>query len=240
MKAMILAAGKGTRLKPLTNKIPKPMLPINGKPLILYHIDLFKKHGFKEIIINLHHLPGKIREFLGDGEKFGVKITYSFEPTILGTAGAVKKVEAYFESKPCLIFYGDSLTNVNLTELVKYHQKKDGKITVGLYQWDLKEVHLKSIVVLGENNRILKFIEKPKKEEAITNVGGAGIYVLEPEILSFIPKDTFYDFGKDLFPNLVAQDIPMFGYEIKGCLLDIGTPQAYQKAQEDVPRGALL
>lgn len=239
MKAMILAAGLGTRLRPLTNKVPKLMLPINGKPLILYHIKLFKKHGFKEIIINLHHLSGKIREFLGDGKKFGAEITYSFEPEILGTAGGVKKTEAYFENKPFLIFYGDNLTNANLTELAKYHKKKEGKITVGLYQWEWKEAHLKSIVKLDRNNRILKFIEKPERREAITNIGGAGIYILEPEILSFIPKNTFYDFGKDLFPKLLAQNVPIFGYEIKGHLLDIGTPQAYQKAQEDVSKGVL-
>lgn len=240
MKAIILAAGLGTRLRPLTNKLPKPLLSINGKPLMLYHLELFKKHGIKEIIINLHYLPEKIRGFLGNGSKFEMEISYSLEPKILGTAGAVRKAEAYFENKPFLVFYGDNLTNANLTDLVRYHKKKGGRITVGLYRWDQKEVHLKSIVKLNQDHRILKFIEKPKREEIITNIGGAGIYILEPEILSFIPPNIFYDFGKDLFPKLLAQDIPIFGYEIKGYFLDIGTPQAYQKAQKDLLKGTLL
>ena len=236
MKGMILAGGIGTRLRPLTNKLPKPMVPIGGKPLLEYHIELFRKHGITEIAMNLHHLPHKITEYFGTGEKFGVNIRYLYEEELSGTAGAVKKLQDFFEDT-FVVFYSDNLTNINLAQLVEHHKVFGGKVTIALYEEP--NPSSKGIVELDENNRIIKFVEKPKPVEITTNTANAGIYVLEPEVLQYIPENCFYDFGKDLFPKLLSESVPMYGYKMQEYLLDIGTLETYQGAQKDLLEGKL-
>lgn len=232
-KAFLLAAGLGTRLKPLTDVTPKPMLPIAGKPLLLYQILLLKKYGVKEIAMNLYHLPDQITDFFGDGSKFGVKIHYIPEKELSGTAGPIKKLATFFDH-PFFVIYGDDLTNIDLEKFKNFHQEKKGMVSVALYQEEHPES--KGIVHLDSQKRIVNFKEKPKPEEIDTNLANAGIYICNPAILEHIPDNTFYDFAKDVFPDLLAKNIRMYGYEMNDYLLDIGNPEAYKKAQSDAPR----
>lgn len=231
MRAIILAGGLGTRLRPLTNDLPKLMLPIGGKPILQYGLELLKKHGIREIAINLFHLPDKITDYFGDGRKFGVKIKYLYEKKLSGTAGPVKKLENFW-GKQFLVFYGDNLTNVDLTRLINYHRKKGGTATLALYPTN--EPWLKGIVELNNRRQIIKFIEKPQKRETKSNLANAGIYILEKKIVKYIPKKQFSDFGFDIFPKLLAAGKKIYGWKYDGYILDMGTLETYAQAQIDV------
>ncbi|MFH1352957.1 MAG: nucleotidyltransferase family protein [bacterium] len=226
---MILAAGKGTRLKSLTREIPKPMLEIGGKPILEHLINLLKKYGVNEIAMNLHHLKDAIKGYFGDGEKFGVRITYSYEEELLGSAGAVKKLEDFF-SGTFFVVYGDLFTNADLKKLIEFHRDKSSQATIALYEVENPEEC--GIVGIDAENRIEKFIEKPAPCDVFTNLANAGIYVLEPEIIDFIPENKFFDFGRDLFPVLIEKKIPLYGYPVKEYLADIGTADKYERAQK--------
>jgi len=233
MKAFILAAGLGTRLKPLTDTTCKPMLPIDNKPLLEYHIELLKKYGIKDIAINLYYFPEKIKEYFQDGSKFGVNILYIEEKELSGTAGPIKKNENFFD-EPFVVIYGDNLTNINLDKLYKFHQEKNATVSIALYEEPHPES--KGIVLLDKNKKVTKFKEKPKTEEIDSHLANAGIYICDPQILKYIPKNKFYDFGHDLFPQFLEKNIPMFGYEMNEFLLDIGTHETYKKAQDEAKR----
>lgn len=236
MRAIILAGGLGTRLRPLTNNLPKLMLPIGDKPILQYNIELLKKHGLTEIAINLFHLPGKIVDCFGDGKKFGVKIKYLREKELSGTAGPIKKL-ASFWGKQFLVFYGDNLSNMDLTALIDYHQKKKGIATVALSPTN--QPWMKGIVELDANKRIIKFIEKPKRGEIKSNLANCGVYVLETEVLKYIPEGKFSDFGFDIFPKLLTAGKKMYGWKFKGYILDMGTLKAYAQAQKDYLEGKI-
>ena len=235
MRAVILAAGYGTRLRPLTDTLPKVMLPLNSKPLIFYQIKWLKKYGIKEIAINLHHLPLKIKEYL-DKNDFGVKIRYSYEKNILGTAGGVKNLENFLKKGHFMVFYGDNFTNLNIDSLLKFHKKNNGIATICIHTVDKKSVRQASIVRLAKNYKIMNFIEKPNFGDA-TNIdslkdvfSNAGIYILKPQILNFIPKNKFYDFGKDVFPKLISYGEAIFGYRLNNCYWrEIGTLEKYRE-----------
>lgn len=238
MKAIILAAGKGERLRPLTNKIPKTMIQIGDRPLLEYNIALLKKHGIKDMAINLHHLPSIIKNHFDDGARFGVKISYSFEKELLGTAGAIKKIEDFFD-ETFLVIHGDNLTNLNLSSLIEFHKEHDGIGTICLYSKE-KDIASSSIVLMDENNRIIQFIEKPKNDDfkkmkSSRKWTNAGIYVFEPKILDFIPSKKSFDFGLDLFPKLLAKEMKIYGYPIKGCFwYELGTLEKYKRVKNDV------
>ncbi|MBM3149847.1 MAG: nucleotidyltransferase family protein [Chloroflexi bacterium] len=236
MKGVILAAGLGTRLRPLTETLPKVMVPIGDRPLLAYHLDLFQKYGITEIAINLHHMPQKIINYLGTGEAFGVKVQYLYESELSGTAGAVKKLQDFL-NETFIVFYGDNLTNLNIHCLADYHRTRSALVTIAVYE----EPHPvdKGLVELDSGNHVRSFIEKPKVEEFAINLANAGIYVLEPEVLKYIPENQFCDFGADLFPELLQKGLLMYGYRIREYLLDIGTWGAYRQAQEDWREGKL-
>jgi len=238
MKAIILAAGKGERLKPLTNRIPKAMIQIGDKPLLEYNITLLKKYGIKDIAINLHHLPNIIKNHLGDGSKFGVRILYSFEKELLGTAGAIKNIENFFDDT-FLVMHGDNLTNLNLSSLIEFHKQHDSIGTICLYSKE-RNIASSSIVLMNDNNEIIQFIEKPKKDvlkklKSSRKWINAGIYIFEPAVLDFIPSKKFFDFGLDLFPKLIAEKMKIYGYPIKDCFwYEIGTLKKYEKVKKDI------
>ncbi len=234
MKAIILVAGEGTRLRPLTFDCPKALLPIASKPLLEHTIDLLKCHGIAQIALNLHHKPEVITKHFGDGRDFGVEITYSLEESILGTAGAVKKLEGYFDDT-FVVVYGDVLTNVNIRSLVSFHDIQRGLGTIAVYQVD--DPSACGLVELGDHWRITRFAEKPPPDEIFTDLANTGIFVLEPEVIDYIPSGTFYDFGHDLFPRLLEEGVPMYGYPISDTdyLLDIGTIDHYERAQREWP-----
>lgn len=236
MRALILAAGEGTRLRPLTRKCVKAMLPVGGRPLLEHLVHLLRAHGITEIAINLHHHPSDIMDYFGDGRDFGVQITYSLEKELLGTAGAVNKLQDFFIDT-FLVVYGDLLTNLDPMELADYHRRKNGLVTVALYQVDNPEAC--GIVKLDGQGRIRRFVEKPAPQGVFSNLANAGIYVLEPEVIDFIPPGVYYDFGHDLFPGLLEREVPLYGYPIKDYLIDIGTPEKYQRAQADWQKGRM-
>ncbi len=231
MKAIILAAGKGERLKKIVKEIPKPMVSVKNKPILEHNIGWLKSYGIEEIYINLHHLAHVIQNYFKDGANWRVNITYSYEPTLLGTAGAVRKIaDEYWNNENIgnfLVVYGDNLFNCNLEEILSFHQMKRGVATIAVYEKE--EVSQSGIVVLDKEDRIIKFIEKPKPEEVISHLVNTGIYVLEPKVLDYIKPRKFLDFGKDIFPEMIEQGEKLFGKVIEGNLIAIDTPELYLK-----------
>ena len=235
MKAFILAAGLGTRLRALGLNVPKVMVPIGGKPLLEHHFNLFRRYGITEFIVNLHHLPESITGHFGDGSRFGVRITYSHEPVLLGTAGAVKKMEAMLRDEPFIVFYGDNLIELDLGALLEFHRVRGGVGTIAL--WESPEPWTGGVVETAADGRIRRFVEKPDRKEISTNLINAGIYVLEPAVLDAIPSGEFKDFGKDIFPLLLAQGKPLYAMKPNAYIQDVGTPERLAKAQKDFENG---
>jgi NDP-sugar pyrophosphorylase family protein len=230
MKAIILAAGLGTRMQKAYPNIPKVMLPIGGKPLLERNIAHLKKFGFNKIYINLYHLPDVIKNYFGDGQKLGVKITYSYEPTILGTAGALKKFKKYL-TETFTVVYGDVFTTLNFSKMLKFHRNKKSQATLLVHTTDHPEDS--DLVAIDKNDRIYRFYISPhKKPVKDTNLSSAGIYILEPEILKFLPKKILSDFVEDFFPTLLKKKARMFGYLSKEYSKDLGTPERYQQVLE--------
>jgi len=236
---MILAAGLGTRLYPLTKDIPKCMVEINGKPLIEHQIKWLRDNGITEIAINLHYLPEKIKEYLSDGSKLGVKLTYSFEEKLMGTAGGVKKIKDFFD-EPFLVFYGDEFTDLDLNELTAYHQSKNAFLTICIRKKPAGS-KASNIIKLNENKRIMGFVEKPSEELVrilnLPNLANCGIYICNQEILEKLPESTFYDFGRDVFPDLVKQK-EVYGFIIPDQYYwcEIGRLEKYQKYKPEIER----
>ena len=218
---MILAAGRGTRLRPLTDEIPKSMVPFAGKPLLEYVVRLLAQHGFDDLVINLHHLPQVIADYFGDGRAWGVSITYSLEDNLHGTAGAVRQVAGFFDG-PFLVYYGDNLTNCDLGDLWQTHQREGAIASIGLL-W-LDDPTTRGIVGLDARNRITRFVEKPRPDQVFDDYWvNAGIYALQPEILDRIPPDSPCDFS-EVFADLLAAGHPLLGHPLRGQLLSTATP----------------
>ncbi len=236
MKALILAAGEGTRLRPLTRERPKPMLPVGGAPLLEHLLRLLARHGIRDIAINLHYKPDVVTGHFGDGALWGVRLTYSYEEQMLGTAGAVRRLQPFLD-EPFFVLYGDVLTDLDLTALAAFHKARGAALTAVLYRvprpWDC------GIVALDEEGRITRFVEKPPREQVFSNLANAGIYVMAPGLIASIPPETFFDFGHDLFPRLLASGAALFGYPIgeNDYVLDIGSPEKYEQAQRDWAAG---
>lgn len=208
---MILAAGQGTRLHSLTERIPKCMVPLAGKPLLEYTVEWLRRHGVTEVIINLYHLPHVVMRHFGDGTRWGVKITYSVEKDPLGTAGGVKNVEWFFD-RPSFVWYGDNLSTCDLNRLYRFHRAKGGIATIALHHRD--DPAASGIADLDDQDRITRFVEKPRPDQVFSHWASAGILVLEPEVLDAIPDGTPSDFGRDLFPSLLARGEAMYGYRM--------------------------
>jgi mannose-1-phosphate guanylyltransferase len=255
MKALILAAGKGTRLKELTRDCPKPMLPIGDMPLLAHHLHWLRRHGISEIAINLHHAPEVITDYFGEGHQFGVKLHYSHEETLLGTAGAAKRVQGFLSQtidqpfdQSFVVVYGDVFTNLNLRRLVHFHQMRMNQaqmkqtptpaMTLALYQVpNPTECGLVELDVMGQ---IVRFTEKPPADQVFTRLANAGIIVCAASVLDAIPLETVFDFGLDLFPMYLEAQTPLFGQEVQEdeYVIDIGTPDGYQRAKEVHMRSA--
>ena len=232
---MILAAGRGTRLRPLTDAIPKAMVPFAGKPLLEYVVRLLAQHGFDDLVINLHHLPQVIANYLGDGRAYGVSITYSLEDDLRGTAGAARHMADFFDG-PFLMYYGDNLTNFDLGDLWQTHQREGEIASLGLVRMD--EPTTRGIVGLDVRGRIDRFVEKPRPDQVFDNYWvNAGIYALQPEILDRIPPDTPCDFS-EVFADLLAAGRPLLGHPLRGQLLSTDTPERYRRACHFVDSGA--
>lgn len=230
---MILAAGKGTRLRPLTNNLPKCMVSLAGKPILEHNIQWLRGYGVTEFMINLHYLPDVVTEYFGDGSHFGVRIEYSFEADLLGTAGAVRQASEFVDG-PIFIWYGDNLSNCHLDHLWELHSRRGATATIALHY--RKDPTQSGIVDLGENSRITRFLEKPRPEQVFSHWVNAGIFVTEPEVLLSIPAKGACDFGRDVFPAMLEAGAPMFGYRMSDSesLWWIDTAEDLQRVQAEM------
>jgi mannose-1-phosphate guanylyltransferase len=231
MEAVILAGGAGKRLKPLTEHRPKPLIPVAGKPCIDFVIRSLVAADFKRIIITTGYLSDKVIKGIADGGQFGANVLYSFEEVPVGTAGAVKKVEGFLTGT-FVVASGDVLADVNINELLDFHRKSGAVATMALTE--VEDPTPFGIVGMDEGGRVNRFLEKPKPEEAFSNLINAGIYILEPRVLDYIPPGTMVDFAKNVFPALLEKGEPIFGKIIEGIWRDIGRPQDLLRASLDV------
>ncbi len=232
MKAVLIAGGFGTRLRPLTYNRPKPIVPVVNRPFVLHQIELLKKYGIYEIILNVHYLPKSMELVLGDGKEWGVKLYYSIEKEPLGTAGAVKNAEKYFDEEPLVVFNGDILTNIDIKDLIEFHKKSKSVATIALTEVD-DPTHY-GLVITDKDGKVKKFLEKPSWQEVTTNKINAGVYILEPRIFSYVPKNAFFSFERDLFPLLLEKNENMYAKVSSSYWLDIGSPKKYLQAHKDI------
>lgn len=249
MKAMILAAGKGTRVRPITYTIPKPMIPILQKPVMEFLLELLRQHGFDQIMVNVSHLANEIESYFRDGQRFGVQIAYSFEGYIdqegelqgkaLGSAGGMRRIQDFspFFDDTFVVLCGDALIDLDLTAAVKWHREKGSIATVILKTVPREEVSSYGVVVLDDEQRIKAFQEKPSVEEALSNCINTGIYIFEPEVLDFVPSGVEYDIGSQLFPKLVEMGAPFYGLPMDFEWVDIGKVPDYWHAIRTVLEG---
>lgn len=240
MRGLVLAAGEGTRLRPLTLDRPKPMLPINGQPLLHYTLDWLHAAGIHDVAINLHYRPEAIVEYFGDGSRLGLNLHYSHEDRLLGTAGAVRNLNGFVDGSPLVVVYGDVLTNLDLAGLLAFHCQavaRDPSAGVALSLHRIDNPAGKGLVEVDGQGRVTRFVEKPPADQVFSNLVNAGILIIEPGIIDRIPGDTFYDFGLHLLPELLAAGVSIYGWIIpdNSLLIDIGTPENYVRAQREWP-----
>ncbi|WP_416669338.1 sugar phosphate nucleotidyltransferase [Egbenema bharatensis] len=248
MKAMILAAGKGTRVRPITYTIPKPMIPILQKPVMEFLLELLRQHGFDEIMVNVSHLAHEIENYFRDGQRFGVQIAYSFEGSIvegnlvgkaIGSAGGMRRIQDFypFFDDTFIVLCGDALIDLDLTEAVRWHREKGAIATIIMKKVPRDQVSSYGVVVTDEDGRIQTFQEKPAVEEALSTDINTGIYIFEPEIFNYIPSGVEFDIGGDLFPKLVEMGAPFYGVSMDFEWVDIGKVPDYWQAIRDVLMG---
>ncbi len=234
MKAMILAAGEGTRLRPLTLTLPKPMVPIVGTPLLERTLLWLAGEGVTEAAINLFHRPQAIPDYFGDSFA-GVRLHYFFEDALRGTAGGLKAAQDVFRDAPFFVIYGDNLIQADLRRLAHFHTSQGGVGTIGLFHHPNPTAA--GIVAVEPDGRIARFVEKPSADQVFSDLANAGVYVLDPAVLDAIPAGAPSDFGRDIFPRLLTDGLPLYGALLGGYLQDTGTPGAYRQANWDLLAG---
>lgn len=251
MKAMILAAGKGTRVRPITYTTPKPMIPILQKPVMEFLLELLRQHGFDQIMVNVSHLAEEIESYFRDGQRFGVEIGYSFEGSIddngklvgkaIGSAGGMRKIQDFktFFDDTFIVLCGDALIDLDLTAAVKWHREKGSIATIVTKSVPREEVSSYGIVVTDDEGRVKEFQEKPTVEEAKSTNISTGIYIFEPEIFEHIPSNVEYDIGGDLFPKLVEMGAPFYAKAMDFEWVDIGKVPDYWRAIRGVLSGQI-
>jgi mannose-1-phosphate guanylyltransferase / phosphomannomutase len=230
VKAVVMAGGEGTRLRPLTSNQPKPMVPIVGKPCMEHILELLRAHGFEDVIVTVAFLPQAIRSYFGTGESLGLNIEYSVEESPLGTAGSVRLASGKLDDT-FLVISGDALCDIDLTRLVEFHREKEAAVTIGLKSVDNPLEF--GIVVTDDEGRVERFLEKPSWGQVFSDTINTGIYVLEPEVLRHVPTDRPYDFSKELFPLLLEMGRPIYGHVSEGYWQDIGNLDQYRQANFD-------
>lgn len=237
MKAMILAGGLSTRLYPLTKQVPKPLVPVAGEPNAVHLIRYLKASGYDEIAINVHYLADAIMDALGDGSQYGVRLEYLYESELLGSAGAVKQMESFFGRETFVVVGCDDLTDLPLRELVAFHRSREAIATIGLVERERVDQY--GVVVTNPTGKVVGFQEKPAPGSERSRAVNTGIYVFERAIFDRIPANTFYDFGKQVFPDLQASNAAFYGYSASDAYwCDIGTPDEYRRATRDLLSGA--
>lgn len=248
MKAMILAAGKGTRVRPITHTTPKPMIPILQKPVMEFLLELLREHGFDQIMVNVSHLAEEIENYFRDGQRFGVHIAYSFEGRIedgeligeaMGSAGGIKRIQDFqpFFDETFVVLCGDALIDLDLTEAVRRHKSKGAMASLITKRVPQDQVSSYGVVVTDDEGRVLSFQEKPNVQEAASDMINTGIYIFEPQVLDFIPSGEPFDIGADLFPRLVAAGAPFYALPMEFEWVDIGKVPDYWQAIRSVLQG---
>jgi len=249
-KAMILAAGQGTRIRPLTKGMPKPMIPILGKPVLEYIIEHLARHGVREIMINVAYHHWKIENYFGDGHRWGVEIGYSYEgvrehgeivPRPKGSAGGMRHIQDFsgFFDDTTLVLCGDAIIDLDITAALAEHHAKKAMATVVTLPVSREEVKNYGIVVAGEDGRVQSFQEKPKPEEALSNLASTGIYIFEPAALELVPAGVEFDIGSQLFPLLVKQGLPFYAQSHPFHWIDIGRVTDYWTVLQRVLKGEI-
>lgn len=237
MKAMVLAAGVGSRLDPLTTQLPKPLVPVANRPVMQHILLLLKKHGFTDVISNLHYQPEKIEAFFGDGAELGMNLEFRCEKELSGDAGGVRACKDFLGTDTFIVLMGDLLTEADLTAIVSEHKRKKALASIAVKQ--VEDVSQFGVALFNKDGFIHGFQEKPKPSEALSNFASTGIYVLEPEVFSHMPVTGSYGFGRQLFPKLVEQKLPVLAIETKDYWSDVGTINQYKKANFDAAAGEL-
>ncbi len=236
MKAIIMAGGEGSRLRPLTCDCPKPMVPLMGRPVMSYALELLRRHGIHEAAATLQYLPERVSDYFGDGAQMNMFMRYYVEKQPLGTAGSVKQAEDFLD-ETFVVLSGDGVTDCDLSDALKMHREKGALATIVLKR---VENPLEYGVVIADNEgRIRRFVEKPNWGEVFSDMVNTGIYILEPEVLRYIPTDRAYDFGRELFPLLLEKGLPIYAYEMQGYWCDIGDISAYLRAHMDAMDGCI-
>lgn len=233
---MILAAGVGSRLDPLTRNTPKPLVPIVNQPNIEHIVNLLARHGFNEIMVNLHYLGNQIKKVLGDGSRLGVRLTYAEEDRLWGDAGSVKRAEDFFDDT-FLVVGGDDISDFDLTRILRNHKEKKAMCTIALSLVDDPSEY--GIALVNEKGRITRFLEKPRGEIMFSNAANTGVYFLEPSVLELIPKGVMYGFGKDLLPLLIERKLRLYGHLTSSYWRDIGNLTEYRQTHYDVLDGRI-
>jgi mannose-1-phosphate guanylyltransferase/mannose-1-phosphate guanylyltransferase/phosphomannomutase len=228
---MVLAAGLGTRLRPLTYEITKPMVPVLDRPVMAHILDLLDRHGFERVIANLHYFPDSISDYFGD------RLSYRFEPDLLGTAGGVRACSDFFESEAFLVISSDALTDIDLSAFVARHREAGGVATLAVKQ--VADTREYGVVLHDRDGRITGFQEKPAPEEALSDLGNCGIYIFEPRIFDYFPRRPFVDWAKDVFPTLLENDVPFHIHEIGEYWNDVGSLAELRQGTFDALRGEL-
>ena len=248
MKAMILAAGKGTRVRPITHIVPKPMIPILQKPVMEFLLELLREHGFTEIMVNVSHLAEEIENYFRDGQRFGVEIAYSFEGRIedgeligdaLGSAGGLKKIQTFqrFFDDTFVVLCGDALIDLDLSEAVRRHKAKGAMASLITKRVPRDQVSSYGVVVTDADGRVRSFQEKPAVDEAASDMINTGIYIFEPEVLDYVPAGVPFDIGSDLFPRLVEDGAAFYALPMEFEWVDIGKVPDYWQAIRSVLQG---
>ncbi len=244
MKAMILAAGRGTRVRPLTNLVPKPMIPVLGRPVMEYLVGLLRAHGVDDIVVNTSYLAPQIEDYFRDGERFGVRMAYSFEGELtpagaladapVGSAGGLARVQDHsgFFDGTFVVLCGDAIVDLDVSAVVELHRRRGAIATIVCKRVPREEISSYGVVVADADGRVASFQEKPRPEEARSDLANTGIYVFEPEVLQCVPRGRPWDIGSQLFPDLVAAGAPLFAHEASFRWIDIGNTPDYWSATQ--------
>jgi len=234
MKGMILAGGLSTRLYPLTLDLPKPLVPVLDEPVVSHVIEYLKRYGVDDLVINVHYFPEAVRDYVGDGSRWGVDIDYLHEPKLMGSAGAVRQVADRF-SETFVVIGCDDVTDIDLAAALAFHRERKAEATIVLAE--APDVSQYGAVIVDSKGRILEFQEKPPKGTERSNLANTGVYIFEPALLQRIPEKTFYDFGKQVFPEMLTNGCAFYGMRQQAYWCDIGTPREYRRVHRDALSG---
>ncbi|MBV8340538.1 MAG: NDP-sugar synthase [Candidatus Eremiobacteraeota bacterium] len=236
MKGMILAGGLSTRLYPLTLELPKPLVPVLGRPVVGHVIEYMKRSGVNDIVINVHYFPEAVRAYVGDGGAWGVHVEYLHETQLMGSAGAVRQVADRFP-ETFVVIGCDDVTDIDLNAAIAFHRDRHAEATIGLAE--VADVSHYGAVIVDDRGKIVEFQEKPAPGTARSNLANTGVYIFEPAVLRRIPPKTFYDFGKQVFPELLAAGGAFYGMRQQAYWCDIGTPSEYRRVHRDALTGRI-